>query len=103
MSFLKQLLTPFVEFDEDAKKKEAAKENTPAATSPSSTSQSAAASPQPVIPPPAQPITPVPDEPAHHPLIDGGAGKTTNRPDQVPTYSPSGTISKPLPEHQQYF
>ena len=96
MSFLKQLLTPFVEFDEDAKKKEAAQGNTPAATTPS-------AATQPVVPSPAQPITSMPDEPAHHPLIDGEGSKTTNTPDQIPTYSPSGTISKPLPEHQQYF
>jgi hypothetical protein len=102
MSFLKQILTPFIEFDEDAKKKEAAKGNTPAATTPSAMMQPAAST-QPVVPPPAQPITPLPDEPAHHPLINGGDSKTTNTPDQIPTYSPSGTISKPLPEHQQYF
>src|SRR5690349_16091830 len=103
MSFLKQLLTPFIEFDEDAKKKEAAKQNTPAATNPSITSQPIAAPTQTVVPPPAQPVKPMPDEPPHHPLIDGGDSKTINTPDQIPTYSPSGTISKPLPEHQQYF
>jgi hypothetical protein len=99
MSFLKQLLTPFVEFDEDAKKKEAAKGNPPAVT-PSNVAPPATTSTQPV----ATPIQPAvsADEPAHHPLIDG-ENKLTNTFNQLPTYSPSGTISKPLPEHQQYF
>src|SRR4051812_33020487 len=95
MSFLKQLLTPFVEFDEDAKKKEeAAKGNKPAAAPvppPLSVSPAAQPAPQPAA-----------DENAHHPLIDGGS-KPGNTPEQIPTYSPSGTITKPLPEHQQYF
>ena len=65
MSFLKQLLTPFVEFDEEAKKKEAAKGNTPAAA-PSPSTQPA----QPIVPPDT--ITAAPGENAHHPLIDGG-------------------------------
>src|SRR4051812_45618880 len=97
MSFLKQLLTPFVEFDEDAKKKEeAAKGNKPApATTPT---------PQPVQPavPPAT-VTPAVDGNAHHPLVDGGGSKSVNTPDQIPTYAASGAIAKPLPEHQQYF
>jgi len=101
MSFLKQLLTPFVEFDEEAKKKEAAKGNTTAAATPASQVQPAVPSTQPVTPT-AQSVTPVPVENAHHPLIDGD-NKVSNTPDQIPTYSPSGTISKPLPEHQQYF
>jgi len=100
MSFLKQLLTPFVEFDEDAKKKEAAKGNMPAATPPAA-SQPASASTQPIAST-APSIPPAPVENAHHPLIDGG-NITGNTSSQVPTYSPSGTISKPLPEHQQYF
>ncbi|TKK69289.1 hypothetical protein FC093_08200 [Ilyomonas limi] len=90
MSFLKQLLTPFVEFDEDAKKKEAAKGNTPAAP--------AAQPAQPAAPATVPPA----GENAHHPLIDGES-KTPDISNQIPTYSPSGTISKPLPEHQQYF
>src|SRR3954453_17042930 len=100
MSFLKQLLNPFIEFDEEAKKKEAAKGNTPAAT-PSAATQPAATSTQPALPsvPPAPPQA---DVPAHHPLIDG-SNNASNTPEQVPTYSPSGTISKPLPEHKQYF
>ena len=94
MSFLKQLLTPFVEFDEDAKKKEAAKGNTPASA------------PAPTVQPvqsaiPSSNVPPI-DENAHHPLVDGG-NKSTNTPDPIPTYAPSGTMDKPLPEHQQYF
>ena len=99
MSFLKQLLTPFVEFDEDAKKKEAAKGNTPAAAPSSASLQPA---PTPPVAPAAQPAASVTDENAHHPLIDGES-KTASMSSQIPTYSPSGTISKPLPEHQQYF
>jgi hypothetical protein len=89
MSFLKQLLTPFVEFDED-KKKEPAKQNKPA--------------PSPVVTsPPAAPITTSPqDEKADHPLITGNTN-TANTPTQIPTYSPAGTIAGPLPEHEQYF
>ena len=82
MSFLKQLLTPFIEFDED-KKKEQSK-------------QTKAASPS--IPQPKPPA----DENAEHPLITG-SGSGTNTPDQIPTYSPAGTIAGPLPEHEQYF
>src|SRR3954454_24223728 len=102
MSFLKQLLTPFVEFDEEAKKKEAAKVNTP--STPPIAAQPPASSTQPLSPS-AQPAAPPPDVNAHHPLIDGGNNASTapNAPDQIPTYSPSGTISKPLPKHQQYF
>lgn len=92
MSFLKQLLTPFVEFDE---KKEQQKENkataqtqrTPAPAAPSSTPAAAA---------------PTVDVNAQHPLITSNS-TTGNTPPQVPTYSPSGTITGPLPEHAQYF
>lgn len=83
MSFLKQLLTPFVEFDED-KKKEQAKPGNPAAS-------------------PSAPTKPSPsEEETRHPLITG-SGSGANRPDQIPTYSPEGTIAGPLPEHVQYF
>ena len=99
MSFLKQLLTPFVEFDEDAKKKEAAMANAPAATQ--STAAPAVPTPQQPAAPPVQPGASA-DINAHHPLIDG-ENKTANTSSQIPTYSPSGTISNPLPEHQQYF
>ncbi|HKH63199.1 MAG TPA: hypothetical protein VKA49_20300 [Flavitalea sp.] len=83
MSFLKQLLTPFVEFDED-KKKEQAKQNMPE-------------------PPPSSLRTQPPAyEKTEHPLITGSAA-ASNTPDQIPTYSPAGTIAGPLPEHEEYF
>jgi hypothetical protein len=85
MSFLKQLLTPFVEFDEN-EKNEPAKEKKPTA------------------PPPAtvKPVAPPADENAHHPLIDGEI-TNVNTANQTPTYSPEGTIAGPLPEHEKYF
>jgi len=85
MSFLKQLLTPFVEFEDD-KKKELPKQSKPAA-GPA---------------PPIQPgITPA-DENAHHPLITDNNSPVLAA-GQTPTYSPGGTIAGPLPEHEQYF
>ena len=95
MSFLKQLLTPFVEFEED-KKKQPAKENKPAANSaPSTTSAKSPASP-------VTPSIPPADENAQHPLINASA-PVVNTPTQVPTYAPGGTLTGPLPEHEQYF
>ena len=84
MSFLKQLLRPFVEFDED-KPKEA--------------SQQVPVSPQPQVnpSPPASPS----DAPAYHPLL-ADESKVVND-TQTPTYSPSGTLAGPLPEHEAYF
>lgn len=82
MSFLKQLLTPFVEFDED-KKKELAKQNNPTTSS---------------LPPVSQTASHV-NEHVQHPLINSNAGTI----EQTPTYSPEGTIAGPLPEHEQYF
>lgn len=93
MSFLKQILKPFVEFEEDEKK--------------ISNSPPPALHPQVSVPQPTQPVT-VPDiptpeaPPAEHPLITGSSSIEV-LPDQTPTYSPGGTISAPLPEHQQYF
>jgi hypothetical protein len=86
MSFLKQLLTPFIEFDED-KKKEQAKQNTPAPT-------------------PVRQVkrdVPTAEEKTEHPLITGTATNIPNTANQIPTYSPAGTIAGPLPEHEQYF
>ncbi|MDB5192084.1 MAG: hypothetical protein JWQ96_1647 [Segetibacter sp.] len=96
MSFLKQLLTPFVEFDEQQKQK--GKENKPAAapvTPPPSTEPAA---------PPTPPKAAVPpvDANATHPLITGSAANTVTA-NQTPVYSPAGTIAGPLPEHEQYF
>jgi hypothetical protein len=91
MSFLKQLLTPFVEFEDDSKQ-EPAKPN-PLITAP------AAARATPSFLPPPLPAVP---ENAQHPLINGPATPITI-PDHVPTYSAGGTITEPLPEHEQYF
>src|SRR4051812_32201280 len=99
MSLLKQILNPFIEFEED-KKNEPAKGNKPASTPAPPVSP---AVPNPAAPaaqqgtPPVQPV----DVNAQHPLITGTTG--VNPPNQVPAYSQSGTIAGPLPEHQQYF
>lgn len=97
MSFLKQLLKPFVEFDE----------NQPP-TTPSATPSTAPAR-NPVPPAPAQtpavvasPGPATPESPAQHPLVNGSE-VPTDVTDQVPVYSPSGTLVEPLPEHVQYF
>lgn len=89
MSFLKQLLTPFVEFEED-KKNESAKENKQATT------PASAATVQ------VSPAVPATDEPAHHPLITNN-NSSENNATQVPQYAPSGTITGPMPEHEKYF
>lgn len=81
MSFLKQLLTPFVEFEEE-NKKEGAKPKPPA--------------PSP-LPPSAEA-----NETPHHPLIDHPEN-TKDPADQTPSYAPSGTLAAPLPEHISYF
>src|SRR5215204_2533317 len=91
MSFLKQILNPFIEFDEE-KKKEEAKQNKS-------------------VPFPAAPIKQVAvptnpplaaDENVEHPLITGSK-TTAPPPDPTPGYSPGGTMTKPLPEHVAYF
>lgn len=91
MSFLKQLLTPFVEFDE---KNDPAKQHAPSAAS-----SSPALTP---APKPGSPAVPLTNEPAEHPLITENK-KAAAPPAQVPTYSPSGTLIEPLPEHVRYF
>jgi archaellum component FlaC len=52
---------------------------------------------QPPAPKPAAPVQP-PPQAFHHPMMDvsGNSGG-------VPTFSPSGTLVKPLPAHVQYF
>ena len=96
MSFLKQLLTPFVEFDADKKPEQQAPK--PAVQPPQKT---AASNVDPVAS--AQPVqqNPAPPEKAEHPLITGQ--NTASIPDPVPAYSPSGTLIGPLPEHVHYF
>ena len=84
MSFIKQLLTPFVEFEED-KKKDGDKQRTPATSTPDSKA----------------PAVPSPDENAKHPLITGSS--ITKASNQTPAYSPGGTITGALPEHEKYF
>ncbi|RYY19810.1 MAG: hypothetical protein EOO04_21250, partial [Chitinophagaceae bacterium] len=86
MSFLKQLLTPFVDFSEDEKNKATAN---PAANKTTGK--------QPV--PAAAPTTP---EPVVHPLVTGSAAPTQAL-KQVPVYAQDGTITGPMPEHEQYF
>ena len=101
MSFLKQLLTPFVEFEDD-KKKQGTQGNQQAAPGAKAAQQSAA----PAAPAgtPATPSTALtPDENATHPLITSPAKAAATPSAQIPTYSPSGTLSGPLPEHEQYF
>ena len=93
MSFLKQLLNPFIEFEEDKKKGEGAKAAAP------TPSPAAAPVPKPTIP---QQAAPTIDENVHHPLIDN-PGSVKDPADQTPTYLPSGSLATPLPEHVQYF
>ena len=85
MSFLKQILNPFVEFEEK-KEKSPVKENNQAVMPANQ----------------APPAVPSANENAQHPLITGNAGDS-NASNNIPTYSQSGTIAGPLPEHEQYF
>ena len=92
MSFLKQLLNPFIEFDEQKQ------QGRPQAKPVPNTAQ------QPVpTPPPQTPAAPAQTpQPTEHPLINGPAPAPVAA-SQLPTYSASGTLSEPLPEHVQYF
>jgi archaellum component FlaC len=80
MSFLKQLLSPFIEFDEDKQKEVSqrvqASSNAVVGDAPSSA-------------------------PPYHPLLDDE--KKAIGDSQTPTYSPGGTLTEPLPEHEAYF
>jgi len=86
MSFLKQMLKPFVEFDEE--KKREIEKNKPGthASNPKTTQHQ-------------------PNQNVEHPLItvQGNAKATASNVSQIPTYSPGGTIEGPLPEHEEYF
>jgi len=103
MSLFKQILKPFVEFDED-QKNEQAKENKAASASPATSAATPPNTPATAQPTSAQPaatgVAPL-DLNAQHPLITGNAGIAP--PTQVPTYSQSGSITGALPEHEQYF
>jgi hypothetical protein len=94
MSFLKQLLTPFVEFEDGKKKKEGAGQ--PAVAKQSGTVSTG----QPIAS--DAPVANAPSEPAHHPLVSE-SGPRPEALKQVPAYSPAGTISAPMPEHEEYF
>ena len=95
MSFLKQLLKPFVEFDAEAPATQQAKPPAaPAAPVP--------AAPAP-IPTPAPPVIQKAPENVTHPLINKTETVTATSADDVPAYSPSGTLIEPLKEHVQYF
>ena len=96
MSFLKQLLNPFIEFD--AENKQAAPKPVQAQSTPSPPKQN----PQPVTPPPAPAPTPA-NQPVEHPLITEAATQVPDPGEQVAAYSPSGTLVEPLPEHVAYF
>jgi len=78
MSLLKQILSPFIEFEDD-KKKEPVIENKPT---------------------PVPQYKPTVEENAEHPLITEGI--VTSSPQVSSTVSQS-SISTPIPEHQQYF
>ncbi len=83
MSLLKQILSPFVEFEDD-KKKEPVKENIQVSENKPS-----------VVPDNSAPI----EENAEHPLI---TGVNVNASAQARSTVPSFGISAPLPEHVQY-
>jgi hypothetical protein len=86
MSFLKQILNPFVEFDDTNKTAPAQPIKTPKDNK---------------IISPASPGTTV-DENAHHPLINENKSNVPQS-TAIPTFSQSGTITGPLPEHEKYF
>jgi len=99
MSFLKQLLKPFVEFDEAQQQPGPQLNQQPPASPASQRSTPANATPAaPATTPPSQEA----NAPAEHPLITG-KDHPTDVTEQVPMYSPSGTMIKPLAEHVQYF
>ena len=82
MSFLKQLLSPFIEF-EDGTKKEAGKKPPAPPT------------------PPNPPAVHNPGNAVRHPMITENTEAITAT--ATPTYTPTGAIAEPLPEHEQYF
>lgn len=91
MSFLKQLLNPFIEFDED-KKNQAAQQVQPTPS----------AAPRTIVVTPAPAAAPQQEPQPVHPLINEPAA-TAAAASQVPTYSVTGTLTEPLPEHVAYF
>jgi len=93
MSILKQILAPFIEFDNDKKEDRQKASKPPATTSTEKVVKAAHATQTSAAPSNVN---------VQHPLITGNDSSLSN-PMQVPVYSPSGTIAGPLPEHEQYF
>jgi hypothetical protein len=91
MSFLKQLISTFIEFDKD-ENKEQLRQDKPAVPNQTAPANSALV--------PVSASGPAVDVNVLHPLING-PGTAAVAPVQIPTYSPS--ITGPLPEHVQYF
>lgn len=89
MSFLKQILKPFVEFDEEVEKKVEEKPKVSPQPSPPILSKNAFDNLN---------IT----HEASHPLIDE-IKKEDPIATLAPTYTPTGSLDKPLPEHILYF
>jgi hypothetical protein len=88
MSFLKQILSPFIEFDDQKKAAEEEDQQPAPATRANVRAPKVA--------------TTSPDENATHPLINS-PGVIKERVDQTPGFSPGGVLEKPLPEHVAYF
>lgn len=87
MSFLKQILKPFVEFDEAHQKEDGPQKQAPSAPSNESGSE-------------VKEI-PLPYDESFHPLVGEALPKESSG--SVPSYSPSGRLDDPLPEHVHYF
>ncbi|HTE25183.1 hypothetical protein [Flavitalea sp.] len=118
MSFLKQLLTPFVDFSDDEKKKAAANkptgnqqaDNKQAGNQQSGPGQQQAPTQKQTVNQTTQAGQSIPgnagsqppDVPAVHPLVTGYTAPTQAL-KQVPVYAQDGTITGPMPEHEQYF
>jgi hypothetical protein len=92
MSLLKQILKPFVEF-EDEKKKEWVPESRPTVAPTAAPAKQA----------PASYTVPI-EENVDHPLVTGNNfPPSTQPPTQPPAASPRSTLTQALPEHEQYF
>lgn len=111
MSFLKQLLNPFIEFDADKKEGQQPQQPQQPQQAPPQQPAQPVGKPAPATSPPAPkaavppppPAAPPPDAKVEHPLITGTAAVAPGPVKEVPTFSPSGTLTGPLPEHVQYF
>jgi hypothetical protein len=97
MSFLKQLLTPFVAFDADEKKSGSSTPQPAQTPTPNATQKPIAKQT-----PPSPPLNSPTVENVQHPLITGNTANATSQ-SQTPTYTPGGSIASPLPEHEAYF